>query len=202
MIPELEKPKQLTRGELFISHLRAATGASHKALEQLPLSLNLTADHVDRDAYVRYLEIMYPVIRSVERFVFRAVSDVLPDLSQRAKLHLLKADLDVLGGTAETATVPGFDAAMSHAYAMGIMYVIEGSTLGGRVILKSVQPALAFGDLRGCNYFAGYGAATGPLWKGFLMQLMVYASKHNADNEIVAGANHAFSTIFELLKKG
>lgn len=64
---------------------------------------------------------------------------------------------------------PPFPPAASVAEALGMFYVLEGSTLGGRLILQDLaergvdDPALAFLD--------PYGRETGPRWRQFLAVL-------------------------------
>jgi len=78
---------------------------------------------------------------------------------------------------------------------MGILYVIEGSTLGGRVIYKNIHQNLELDADSGAAYFSGYGELTEPLWKGFMAELVAYEQINNTGDEIIAGANHAFNAI-------
>ena len=57
------------------------------------------------------------------------------------------------------------------AEALGSLYVMEGSTLGGRVIERNVKRCLGLDAQHGCTYFAGYGMHTGTMWRSFLTQL-------------------------------
>ena len=49
----------------------------------------------------------------------------------------------------------------------GSMYVMEGSTLGGRFIAPHVAQMLSLGQGQGNAYFEGYGARTGSMWNAF-----------------------------------
>ena len=50
--------------------------------------------------------------------------------------------------------------------ALGFLYVVEGSTLGGRMILREV--AARTGDTAGLDFMDPYGARTGEAWRAFL----------------------------------
>lgn len=78
---------------------------------------------------------------------------------------------------------------------MGIMYVVEGSTLGGRFILKNVQENLGYNEEKGASYFSGYGNKTGSFWKKYLNSLTEFESKTNSQEEIIEGADYAFRVI-------
>lgn len=67
--------------------------------------------------------------------------------------------------------------------AVGAIYVVEGSTLGGQVITKHL---LARGFDRGSiRYFEGYGEQTGAKWSSFLKSLESVPEK---DGDVVLGA--------------
>ncbi len=55
----------------------------------------------------------------------------------------------------------------SPAAAMGSLYVIEGSALGGRVLTPRLLAAHGLTPERGAAYFNGFGAQTGAMWHEF-----------------------------------
>jgi heme oxygenase len=75
------------------------------------------------------------------------------------------------------------------------MYVIEGSTLGGRIILKHIHTALGLDENKGASFFAGYGAETGIRWKKIMNIMSGYAVANKCEDEVIAGACHAFESI-------
>jgi heme oxygenase len=48
------------------------------------------------------------------------------------------------------------------AEVLGVAYVVEGATLGGVVLLRSLEPAGL-----PCRFFASYGARRGAMWQAF-----------------------------------
>jgi len=77
--------------------------------------------------------------------------------------------LDVAGieptpfSTGMTAALPLYDLAQ----VLGSLYVIEGSTLGGRVIAPQLKRTLGLDQGRGASYFHGFGGETGVMWSNF-----------------------------------
>jgi heme oxygenase len=186
----------------FLDDLRVRTQPSHKALEALPLSAVLLDPGITREQYIAYLQAMYGIVSEVEETVFPLVADILPDLSQRRKAHLLEQDLSSLGASVHKSyplKVSGL--VIDTDAAMGIMYVMEGSTLGGRVILKSIEKSLGLTAESGASYFAGYNVATGPLWKSFLDKLVAYEQDGNDRNAIISAASLTFDTIHRLMEQ-
>lgn len=183
----------------FHDELRAQTSSLHEALESTGLSKTIVSEHLSKDGYVDYLVRMYQAHAAIEQNVFPQLKTQLPDIDQRHKLPLLEEDLSFLGASLPD-NIPGMDAANDPGFLLGIMYVTEGSTLGGRVILKNVQKKLGLQPGQGATYFAGYGDDTAKMWKEFLGRLIEYEAQTGERDRIIAGANYAFKYIYEILK--
>lgn len=187
---------ELTATETFLERLRAKTSVAHTNLEQLPVSVSIVNPNVTNDQYVHYLNLMHDVVKQAEEEIFPALTAFVPDLNERNKTSLLENDLKTLGVSKTKSQKPFENAdSMSPAFAMGVLYVIEGSSLGGRVILKNIHTALGHTEEEGASYFAGYGNQTGSKWKSFLNALTTYEAQTNNEEEIIAGAEYAFTTI-------
>lgn len=158
------------QGGAVLAHLRAVTRPAHGRLEG---ALGLLDERLDRGAYKQVLERFHGFWRGWEPQVAALLHDK-PFSDPRRRMHLLDADLAVLGSSARTVNaLPACPLPLLHgaAEALGSLYVLEGSTLGGRVIQRNVERCLGFSDRSGCTYFAGYGASTGMMWRSFLTRL-------------------------------
>ncbi|MCB8819026.1 biliverdin-producing heme oxygenase [Microvirga rosea] len=117
---------------------------------------------------------------------------------QRRKTALLARDLQQLGMTRdEIAQLPRCHPLMplaGEAAALGSMYVIEGSTLGGAIIAKTVERRLGLNPETGCAYFRSYGRETSLMWKSFGARLLEISSA-TADDLIVASAQRTFDVM-------
>ena len=179
----------------FLEQLRADTADSHKNLEKLPLSMSIMSPTVSAEAYALYLNRMHDVIKNTEENIFPLLQNIFPDLEERRKLPLINADLAFLNAPKTEFKSPFvFSEKISVPFAIGIVYVVEGSSLGGRFILKNLQTALGY-DVEGVSYFNGYGNKTGSSWKNFLNVLTTYEEQNNVGSEIIAGADFAFQSI-------
>ena len=183
--------------EQFTKRLRKETAESHQQLEENPLSKALLDPQVSLTDYQVYLSKMYGVTAACEEQVFPLIGNVVPDLTKRYKLDYLISDLRATGLHDEQISeipVPEFTA-NSPAEALGIAYVVEGSTLGGRVIYKHIHQKLGFTEDAGASYFNGYGAETGPMWKSFISGLSSYAAVSGESEAIIESAKKTFSII-------
>ena len=182
----------------FLLKLRESTGPLHRSLEELPLSQSLTDPGISREQYGRYLLALHPVIAKAEESLYPILSHLLPDLEHRKKRSLIESDLTYL-------QIPTNQAGLSNGsdlihvsrvpHAIGIIYVLEGSTLGGRVIVKNIRSSLGYVKNNGASYFTGYGDQTGPMWKIFLETLTRYEYDSGQGDAIIEGATQAFHII-------
>ncbi len=178
----------------FLEQLRSDTHESHNQLESLPVSVSLTQPTLTMAAYAHYLRLMRAVIFETETRIFPMLAHVVPNMATRHKLHLIDSDLAAIQAEQrDFPTVFDLDGA-TIGFVLGIMYTVEGSTMGGRYIGKNVESALGLTGENGARFFWGYGHQTGAYWKEFLGVLEQSASVHGPD-DIIRGAKHAFDAI-------
>ena len=115
----------------FLNNLRSQTSESHKNLEAIPLSKLLVDPSISLAAYSLYLNLMHDVVADFEKYIYPHVSTVVPDIMSRKKVYLIEDDLKILG-VEKTEALPFFkdsDVNFTLPFAMGMLYVLEGSTL-------------------------------------------------------------------------
>jgi len=113
------------------------------------------------------------------------------DYDARRKAPTLERDLAALGvypRDLERFVAPFIP---DQAQALGFQYVLEGSTLGGRVIRK--QAALRGLAGGGLAFFDVYGADTGARWRTFLDVLEAHCAGSAVD--AARGARRGFELI-------
>ncbi len=147
--------------------LRTATAAEHEDVER---TLDLLDPDLDRPRLTGVLTRMHGFWRAAEAgldgWAVRHPADAeAVSWGARRRARLFEADLRTLGAppaAAEPALAPVADTDA----ALGRLYVLEGSTLGGTFIDRHLTglPGLAGVRLRA---FSPYGARTGAMWHAF-----------------------------------
>lgn len=137
--------------------LRAATAAAHARVDALYSSLDLSRP----DDYTRFLTSHAAAYLPVEQALARAgADDLVPGWSARRRGAALSTDLAAMGLAVPPAQpAPAFD---GEAEILGGLYVLEGSRLGGAVLVRSVTPGLP------TAFLAPEEASS---WRGFVAQL-------------------------------
>jgi heme oxygenase (biliverdin-IX-beta and delta-forming) len=186
----------------FLDRLRAATSSAHRELEQIPISAALLQPTLTDAVYFEYLSLMRDIVADAEQHIFTPLHNYIPDAQKRLKTQWLDHDLAFGNIKLQIQEFPlSATGPFQDGFAMGIFYVIEGSTLGGRFILRNVQETLGRNHENGAAYFYGYGNQTGSYWKNFLESLTQYAADFDQQEAIIDGAVFAFQAIHQHFAK-
>jgi heme oxygenase len=185
----------------ILDRLKQETREAHERLEA---DLGLLDAPLSRDRFVRVLERFWGFHCIWEPAVARALHDDL-FLGPRLKLRHLEADLTALGRSHdEISRLPRcFEAAQlaplprRPAAALGSLYVLEGSTLGGKIISRALKGA-SWLPRGGLGYFDPYGSHTGQMWQDF-WDYTAARSTPAADAEMAAAASATFERLHRWL---
>jgi heme oxygenase len=112
--------------------LRAATAAAHARVDARFGAYDLT----DPDDYARFLIQHARAVGAAEAYLMRAQ----PTVAWRARMPLIAADLAALGHGVPAAAM--LDLPSAPNIADGVVYVLEGSRLGGQWLSRQVGAGL------------------------------------------------------------
>jgi heme oxygenase (biliverdin-IX-beta and delta-forming) len=166
--------------------LKQATSPAHRRLDAQLSGFDLTSV----DGYRRFLEAsaaaLLPIEEALERAGVGAIFDDWPSRSRRA---VIAADIRSLGGTVRSLPDIG---ALNRYQVIGTMYVLEGSRLGAKVLLKAVA-ASADSTIMGATRYLRHGVGL-HLWRSFIDMREREAAAAEDEAEMFAGARRAFAT--------
>jgi heme oxygenase len=161
--------------------LRAATVEDHAALDMAVGEWRL--DEVSD--YRAFLQASADAVAPLELALEASgVQAWLPDWSARARRKALISDLEAVGGVAPGPTpLP----TMRKAFATGLLYVLEGSRLGGQVLSRRVESGQ-----RGLpTAYLRHGQGDG-LWRSFLSWIESADTVAFKTDEAISGARYGF----------
>ena len=175
--------------------LRDATAAVHLRLHRVPVFAALAAGRLERDAYLALLGRLYGFHHPLEAAVAQAGPPGLKP-SQWRRAHLLRSDMAALGHCdAAIERLPRHPAPGGHwspVRAMGWLYVIEGSTLGGRQLARQLDHLLPASDAAGRSFLLAGTDQNHVRWRDFCVVLDACGVDPAPRAEMVAGAIEAF----------
>jgi heme oxygenase len=188
----------------LLQTLKSETRPHHERAERV---VRLLSPELTPTGYRRHLEALHGLHAPLEALLaarLRGLSSELR-LPERWKLPWLEADLRALGhDEASLARLPRLarpPVLPDVPEALGSLYVLEGATLGGQLILRHLTrhfEGLPVGDF---VFFRAYGEAVGPMWKAFGEALTRACPEPALAPRVVRGARDTFDAFEAWLRE-
>ncbi len=168
--------------------LRHRTARLHDAVDAAIEAADLLTTQT---GYCRYVAASSLARRSIEnRLILSGASDLYPMWSDRRIAHLVEDDLADLTARAPIEHVAPTLAPMSAGAMLGALYVLEGSAMGARIIVRQVS-ALGMGPEFGARHLA-HQAADPKAWLQFLELLESFPLSDEEDEACACAAVATF----------
>ncbi len=192
-----------------MDRLKLETRDHHTQTENITLMQRLFAHDYTLSEYQQHLEKMYGYFSVLEPVILQALKQE-PSLHGfflvRSKQVWLKQDLLNFGLTEAQIValpqcpIPSYITDLSSA--LGVCYVLEGSNLGGQVILKQLSDHFGETVRHKLRFYQGYGAETRPQWQQFCTLLNAHFSEAQQANvnQAVTAAKLTFDSLTNWLE--
>lgn len=165
--------------------LRDATSEAHRELDAQLSAFDLT----EFAGYRRFLCASAAALLPLEAALAEAgVADIFPDWTERSRAAVIEADLAGVGSAVPTTVAV---APLTRNGVLGTMYVLEGSRLGAKFLLRIVADAADL-RVRQATAYLRHGAGK-PLWQSFLARLSSERLTAHEETEAIDAALSAFA---------
>lgn len=184
---------------MIMTKLKEATKHQHDSLEN---AVDILQNCSHQSGYVNLLRGFYSYHAAIEKSLARVDWQTLNfDFESRRKRFLLEKDLQSFGvNVAEVEMWADLPAIRAASEAVGCLYVLEGSTLGGRIISRHLREKLELNAENGAAYFNSYGERVGEMWMAFCLFANEFAAANNQENEIIGAAQQTFQSFEKCLQ--
>ena len=186
------------------SILRQETHHYHSQLNHHPLLIGLTTENYSLTNYHKVLNAYFAIYQGLETRIelFTSKQDCSSSYVERIKLPWLAQDLAFFNASARIQEsqfdieelMPSID---NLGQLIGLLYVIEGSTLGGQHISKALLKYHGLTFDQGARFFHGYGERTLTFWNDFV----AYLENVLEDDQQFLLAKQASCKTFELFQR-
>ena len=189
-----------TRGAAdVLAALRAATAQSHETVER---TLDLLDPGLDRQRLTAVLGRLHGFWSAAEAgldaWSHRRPADAARlQWARRRRAHLFAADLTALGAPSGDLAVPALPDVPVTDDALGRLYVLEGSTLGGTFIDRHLSGLAALGEGVRVRAFAPYGLETGAMWHAYRQRTREHVTAGGDPRRVVGAARDTFAALAE-----
>jgi heme oxygenase (biliverdin-IX-beta and delta-forming) len=191
---EAAPPDDRTTGDV-LRMLRTGTATEHADVEQ---TLGLLDPALSPSRLTEVLTRMHgfwlAAEAGIEEWARHCPADAAAvTWARRRRADLFAADLQALGAGPATAT-PGLADVDGTDAALGRMYVLEGSTLGGTFIDRHLSGLPQFAGVR-LRSFSPYGTETGAMWHAFRRATRDRVAAGGDADAMVASARDTFAAL-------
>lgn len=194
-------------GNVILQRIRQTTRPYHEAVER---RVDLLRPDLTLDAYRSLLGRFHGFYRPLERALL-TFNDWQPlglDMGERCKARFLERDLASLPAdrAASDSFLPECEdlpTILTFPQALGCAYVLEGSTLGGQVVLRHLHRSFGIDADSGAAFFNSYGPQrVGPMWRAFCDALERAVPDERDQAEVVDAARDTFVKIDQWFAAG
>ncbi|MHA4895559.1 biliverdin-producing heme oxygenase [Pedobacter sp. PWIIR3] len=177
--------------------LKEKTKNAHLELEKIVVQqLRLIRSETD---YAQFLKGFYTYFSQVEAEIAPYITPkLLPDYDDRRNSGYLKTDIEELGGDVSDVKTTEMPKISNALQALGALYVMEGSIMGGRIIVQMLEKS---GIRNGISFFSGYGADTGEKWGAFIEVLNSQTNDKALQDQAIEAANQTFLLFANVFQK-
>jgi heme oxygenase (biliverdin-IX-beta and delta-forming) len=186
---------------LALSALRQATSDLHRSVErQVPLM----AKDFDSFQYIAWLQVMHPFYSAVDAILWGTHHTAPISWAYVPRAPLIEQDLAWLNagpkdiGMEVPRQLLGLE---STHHRLGMLYVVEGSALGGQVLHKALARSVGVTAEHGARFLAPHGPDPRTQWVGFIDCLRPFDAEPEAIAAIVEGAQTTFAALSDWIRR-
>lgn len=183
----------------LLHSLKHSTSQYHQQIEQIELFKKIITNEISLLEYKKLLYQLYGFISPCEKVILSRFHHIIEG---REKSSLLSSDLSELNCDTSIdflfcKRIPRL-ATLPEVF--GYLYVLEGATLGGQIITKSLKQNLQLLPTIPTRYFNTYGKQTKMHWDTFIKSLIDQNFNDIEKENLIKSAIDTFSSLYNWLK--
>lgn len=187
---------------MALTALRQGTADLHRAVErQVPLM----SKRFNRVQYIAWLQLMHPFYSAVDGIVLHEDKAGSIEWAYLPRAPLIEQDLAWLNAHPKDngLQLPLELCGLGSTYhRLGILYVVEGSSLGGQILHKALTRTTGVTAHHGARFLTPHGPDPRPRWASFINCLRPYDDHPDAIATMVVGAQSIFAAMLEWIQRG
>lgn len=183
---------------MILDHLKAQTSDLHRETEEDNLARFILDHSITTSQYMDLLQQNWFAYHSIDQLIFANESQIpsyLKEFTDRAKSEALQKDLKAINYISESSKLNS-DRAITGPMILGMIYVTEGSMMGGLLIRKNLESCTLLNSSLEHHFFGKSAPEVMKRWNAFKKAVNEQEFSDAEMEEAVAGAKLAF-TIFK-----
>jgi heme oxygenase len=178
--------------------LQKGTHDAHVRLNRHPLLEQLTSSDYPLERYQQVIRAYFSCYGQIEAAIDEALSHwkIDFDYASRRKQPWLLQDMTWFGISPPAIRRPPAPVLITDEHGVfGVLYTIEGSSLGGRLIAQRLATHFGLKAEHGARFFFGYGEMIDAYWNEIVSMLNTRLNQPHALSSAIRAANDTFQLI-------
>lgn len=192
-----------------LTRLKSATQSQHDLLETVSFAREIMSQRISRSEYIQLLNktaVIYRVLeptvnafidkyptRSLISFISNRLSKVEKDLTDLNQLETQNSSIHSNQRKIEIKQLPDL---------IGVLYVLEGARLGGKVIVKALHKNPALADITAFHFYQQDGINTRQRWLSFRTLADEYLVEEQDQKRAAQSALKTFEYFYNIHRIG
>ena len=177
----------------LFDNIKEQTKKDHQSVEKVLIGELKDLSSVTE--YAALLKRLFVFFKPIEERVHQLIeTSMLPDIGERQHSSRLMQDIHATRTNFNVSSEKLHLSIDSISYALGVLYVMEGSTLGGQIIVKMLDDRLSVSKIGANAYFNSYGTHTHQKWSDFKEAILKFEDAIEED-VMIAGAKDTFNAL-------
>lgn len=189
---------------MITERLKAETKPNHDETERITYSKEIMGGDLNLDQYRKIMIKTYIIHKAIEP-EFKDHPELAKikelELGKRMKAHLLAKDLETINLNPEQLAVPeNLPVMQTLEDVLGVMYVMEGSSLGGMYIYKALKRNQHLSFIPEFYFYNCYGESTKKYWAEFQKVLLDNITSTEQEDRAIESAKKMFDYYAEIFQ--
>ena len=184
------------------TRLRDATAPLHNQLNQQPMLAALLGKDFPLADYQQLLGTYYSLYHQLEAAIKRYLTQqpIEFDYQSRYKTSLLLNDLNYWHITPEPLSCQiALPELTNLGQLIGLLYVLEGSTLGANFIAQHLKLSYGYTRSTGSDFFSAYGEQNQSHWQSFITYINSFSDQTELATQAIVSACLGFACFNQAL---
>ncbi|MFK7808214.1 MAG: biliverdin-producing heme oxygenase [Saprospiraceae bacterium] len=188
----------------ILSDLKIQTRALHDDLEEVSFAKEIMSRKINKNQYLEVLVKSKWIYNQLEPPLNKQLK-----LAQNKSLHSftservshLNKDIAALQAQKEKKDYPLFSHQIQNnslSELIGVLYVLEGARLGGKVIVKALNRNSNLEGIEHFHFYEQQGIETGPRWKLFQTKARELITTADQGEKAIEAANRIFNYFYQV----
>lgn len=182
---------------MITSYLKNNTAAIHEKVEADNLAKYIMDHSISVEQYGELLYANYKAYATIDTILIankQNYSEAIREFIDQSKTKALREDLLQLSfDDYERKSISSVENQKSEAYGVGLLYVIEGSMLGGLLMAKNLPKCAHLKHLNNHYFFGKEATDVLPRWKYFCTAIDALPYDEVEKKKALQGATDAFA---------